>query len=449
MRIFQRNHLVSLRKWRNSSRRKPLIIRGARQVGKTTLVKDFSADFSQFIHLNLEKKSDREFFELHDVKKIIDALLIANKLTYNLSETLLFIDEIQESERAIELLRYFFEELPELNVVAAGSLLEFALSGIKGFPVGRVSYLYLSPVNFSEFLRATGNDELLDRLRTPPFENHLHPLALRLFNEYTMIGGMPEVTSEFLQIGSPAGLSDIYDEINTAYREDIVKYASTRKEHDILQHLIVSAPLFADRRVTFHNFGNSGFRSIDVSSAFRRLQQAGICQLIYPTTQNLPPLVPDLKKAPRIQWLDTGLLIHALGLQAKVSMLDDLSDSWKGALVPHIVTQELLSKNTTTFAKPVFWVRQKTQSQAEVDLLLDMGQCPVPVEIKSGPAGRLRSLHQYIDRTDCDFAVRLYAGPFTYEQHKTPGGKPYKLLNLPYYLAYWLEDYIAAPKNVI
>lgn len=442
MGIFQRNHIEVLRQWRKSSRRKPLIIRGARQVGKTTLVKKFSEDFNQFIPLNLEKKADRKYFETDDVEQIVDSLLIANKLRYNLSDTLLFIDEIQESERAIGLLRYFYEEVPELNVLAAGSLLEFAMSGIRSFPVGRVSYLYLSPVNFSEFLYATGNIELLSRLQKPPFENQLHSVTLRLFNNYSMIGGMPEVISEYIQKGTPVGLSDIYDEINTAYREDIVKYASTNKEHDILQHLMTSAPLFADQRVTFHNFGNSGFRSRDVSGAFRRLQQAGICQLIYPTTHKLPPLIPDLKKAPRIQWLDTGLLSHSLGLQAEVSMTEDLSDSWKGALVPHIVTQELLSRNTTTFTKPVFWVRQKTQSQAEVDLLLDIGQNPVPVEIKSGPAGRLRSLHQYIDRSTADFAVRLYAGPCTCEQHKTAGGKSFKLLNLPYYLAYWLENYV-------
>jgi uncharacterized protein len=444
--MFKRNHLEVLRQWRRSQRKKPLIIRGARQVGKTTLIKQFSADFNQFIHLNLEKKSDREYFELDDVKRIIDSLLIAYKFRNELSETLLFIDEIQESERAIELLRYFYEELPELNVVAAGSLLEFALTDVKSFPVGRVSYLYMSPVNFSEFLFATGNNELLERLRTPPFENHLHKVALRLFNDYTIIGGMPEVISEYIRTNSPIGLSAIYDEINTAYREDIVKYASTNKELDILQHLISSAPLFADRRVTFHNFGNSGFRSVDVSSAFRRLQQAGICQLIYPTTSNLPPLIPDLNKAPRIQWLDTGLLIHAIGLRARMNMLDDLSDSWRGALIPHIVTQELISRSTSTFNRPGFWVRQKSQSQAEVDLLLDINNYAIPVEIKSGPAGRLRSLHQYIDQSGTDFAVRLYAGQYVLEDHQTVTGKPFRLLNLPYFLAFWLEEYVKEAK---
>lgn len=442
MSIFRRNHLTELRQWRNSFRRKPLIIRGARQVGKTTLVKEFSADFKQFIHLNLEKKSDREFFELDDVKRITEALFLANKLSYNLKDTLLFIDEIQESEQAIELLRYFYEELPDLNVIAAGSLLEFVLSDMKSFPVGRVSYLYVSPVNFSEFLNATGHLQILKCLETPPFDNHLHQVVLRLFNEYTMIGGMPEVISEYIRTGTSVGLSEIYDEINTAYRDDIVKYASTNKEQDILRHLVTSAPLFADQRITFHNFGNSGYRSIDVSSAFRRLQQAGICQLIYPTTHTHIPLVPDLNKSPRLQWLDTGLLIHTLGIQSKVSLLEDLNDAWKGALVPHIVTQEILSKNTLAFAQPVFWVRQKTQSQAELDLLLEFEGNTVPVEIKSGKAGTLRSLHQYIDRSESDYGVRLYAGPYSVEQHTTIAGRPFKLLNLPYYLAYWLEEYV-------
>jgi uncharacterized protein len=442
MSVFQRNHLQVLRKWRESSRRKPLIIRGARQVGKTTLVQEFSADFAQYIHLNLEKKADREFFELDDVKRITEALLLANKFDYKLSETLLFIDEIQESDQAIELLRYFYEELPELNVIAAGSLLEFALSDVESFPVGRVSYLYVTPVNFGEFLNATGRESLLHELETPSMDNHLHHVFLRLFNEYALIGGMPEIVSEYIKRGTSVGLSEIYDEITTAYRDDITKYASNEKEHDILRHLITTAPLFADQRITFHNFGNSGYRSIDVSRGFRRLQQAGICQLVHPTTHTHIPLVPDLNKSPRLQWLDSGLLIHSLGIRSKLRMLDDLNDAWKGALVPHIVIQELLSRNKTTYTLPVFWVRQKTQSQAELDLLLEIKGSVVPVEIKSGAAGSLRSLHQYLDRSESEFAVRLYAGSCSIEQHKTSTGRPYTLLNLPYYLAFWLDEYI-------
>jgi predicted AAA+ superfamily ATPase len=442
MSVFQRNHLQVLRKWRESSRRKPLIIRGARQVGKTTLVQEFSADFAQYIHLNLEKKADREFFELDDVKRITEALLLANKFDYKLSETLLFIDEIQESDQAIELLRYFYEELPELNVIAAGSLLEFALSDVESFPVGRVSYLYVTPVNFGEFLNATGRESLLHELETPSMDNHLHHLFLRLFNEYALIGGMPEIVSEYIKRGTSVGLSEIYDEITTSYRDDIKKYASNEKEHDILRHLITTAPLFADQRITFHNFGNSGYRSIDVSRGFRRLQQAGICQLVHPTTHTHIPLVPDLNKSPRLQWLDSGLLIHSLGIRSKLRMLDDLNDAWKGALVPHIVIQELLSRNKTTYTLPVFWVRQKTQSQAELDLLLEIKGSVVPVEIKSGAAGSLRSLHQYLDRSESEFAVRLYAGSCSIEQHKTSTGRPYTLLNLPYYLAFWLDEYI-------
>jgi uncharacterized protein len=123
-------------------------------------------------------------------------------------------------------------------------------------------------------------------------------------------------------------------------------------------------------------------------------------------------------------------------------MMDDLNDAWKGALVPHIVMQEILSRNTNTFNKPVFWVRQKNQSQAELDVLLEVDGRSVPIEIKSGAAGRLRSLHQYLDVSDTDFAIRLYAGPKSLEQHKTASGRTYTLLNLPYYLGYWLEGYV-------
>ena len=154
------------------------------------------------------------------------------------------------------------------------------------------------------------------------------------------------------------------------------------------------------------------------------------------------PILPDRKKSPRMQFLDSGIVNHVLGIQGEMLAMQDLDHAYKGALIPHIIVQELLSLNTFSYKKPHFWVRQKKQSDAELDLLHVYNNRLVPIEIKSGPAGKLRSLHQFIERSEIPYAVRFYSGKFSIEQHVTPGGKPYTLMNLPYFLATLLDEYL-------
>ncbi|MDD4217728.1 MAG: DUF4143 domain-containing protein, partial [Bacteroidales bacterium] len=190
------------------------------------------------------------------------------------------------------------------------------------------------------------------------------------------------------------------------------------------------------------NFGNSNYRSREVGEAFRSLNDAKIIQLVYPTTSITPPVIPDLKKSPRLQFLDIGILNHELNIQADMLAFDDFSELYKGALIPQLIFQELLSRNVNTYKKPIFWVREKTQASAEVDLIIPYKDMLIPVEIKSGSTGSLKSLHQFIDRTDHPYAVRMYAGKFVVENAVTPAGKPYLLMNLPYYLGTMLKLYI-------
>ncbi len=191
---FKRKALNKLHSWKENPSRRPLLIRGARQVGKTTLVRTFSRSFSSYIELNLEKASHKKIFELEDVKKILNAAALLKGITLNTKSTLLFIDEIQESPEAIKLLRYFYEETPGIFVIAAGSLLEFAMKKVPNFPVGRINYLYLHPVNFPEYLMAENNPVAVEALNTIPVRDYSHDILLRLFHEYTLIGGMPEIT---------------------------------------------------------------------------------------------------------------------------------------------------------------------------------------------------------------------------------------------------------------
>ncbi len=442
---FNRQISKQLNEWKSSKKRKPLILRGARQVGKTTLIKSFSKSYSHSISLNLERPGDIRYFrDFADAKTIVDALFVAHDIpSIQKKNTLLFIDEIQESPEAIALLRYFHEDVPELHVIAAGSLLEHAMRKVKSFPVGRVSYLYVYPLNFVEFLTAKAHHSALEQLHQIPVTNFAHSTLLDLFHKYAIIGGMPEVVSTYLETDSVSDLSPIYESIWSTYKNDVEKYAINATDAKVIKHIINTAHLYIDQRIKFENFANSNYRSREVGEAMRNLDDARIIQLIYPTTEITPPIKPNLKKSPRLQFLDTGLINHELGIQADLMAMDDFNNAYKGAIIPHLITQELLSLNTDKYAKPNFWVREKAQSSAEVDLVIQYKNKIIPIEIKSGKQGTLKSLHQFIESTDHMYAIRMYAGEFSVEEHQTPGDrKPFLLMNLPYYLGTKLPEYI-------
>ena len=438
-------HIFSeLTSWKKSSDRKPLILRGARQVGKTTLIHQFAKSYKNRILLNLELAKDKRFFtDFENIQTIVEALLISHNVsTSEKGNTIIFIDEIQEVPEAISMLRYFFEMEPEIHVIAAGSLLEHAMRKVKSFPVGRVKMLYMFPINFPEFLSAIGNTALLDQLNTIPIRDVAHKTLLDLFNRYAIIGGMPEVVRKYVETLNIADLPTIYESIWETYKEDVVKYAANNSEARIIKHIMSTAHFELDSRIKFQNFGNSNYRSREVGEAFRNLDDAKVIQLIYPTTDSSPPLLPDLKKSPRLQFLDTGLINHELNIQVEMLAMEDLNNAYRGAVIPHLVAQELLSLSTFKTVKPIFWVREKNQSSAEVDLVVQFNKLVIPIEIKSGKEGKLKSLHQFIEEAPHPYAVRMYAGKFSIEQHSTRSGKQYFLMNLPYYLSTKLYEYI-------
>ena len=441
---FKRHVITYLVDWKASKNRKPLILRGARQVGKTTLVTEFAKSYDFFISLNLEKAADKEFFEAYDdVNTIVESLFLSNNITPDQQRnTLLFIDEIQELPKAIQMLRYFYEEVPGLNVVAAGSLLEFAMKEVESFPVGRVEFLYLYPLNFGEYLQAINHSAAFNQLTNVPVNPVAHKILLGLFHRYAIIGGMPEVVKRDIGDGNLANLPKVYESIWATYKEDVEKYTSNSTERRVIKHIMDTAPLYIDQRIKFQNFGNSNYRSREVGEAMRNLDAAKIIQLIYPTTDIGPPIKPDIKKSPRLQFLDTGLINYTLGIQAQLLGMEDLSNAFKGAMIPHLITQELISLNTITNTKPHFWIREKKQSSSEVDLVYPYRDKVIPIEIKSGATGTLKSLHQFMDRTDHPYAIRMYAGEFKIENSTTTEGTPFLLMNLPYYLGTQLPKYI-------
>lgn len=442
---FYRKQLSNLREWKSQNYRKPLVLRGARQVGKTTLVRLLAKEYEQYIELNLEKAQDAAYFSKFDsVGKLLSALLLTQKLSpVDKKTTLLFIDEIQEQPEAIAALRYFYEDLPDLHVIAAGSLLEHKLSDVSSFPVGRVQYLYVFPLNFQEFLHANQMESLVYALEQTPVDAAAHEVAMAWFHKYAMIGGMPEVVQHYVDSEEVSQLSAVYESIWGSYVDDVPKYAKNSSEENVIRHVMRTASFNIDARITFQGFGNSNYRSREVGEAFRALDDAKVIQLIYPSTSVEVPIIPDFRKSPRLQILDTGILNHTLGIQADLLAVEDLSNSYKGALLPHLISQELITLQENSYQKPLFWVRQKKTSQAEVDLVYMFKGLIFPIEIKSGKVGKLRSLHQFMEQCPHPYAVRMYAGKFSIESHKTPSGKPFFLMNLPYYLTTYLEQYLS------
>lgn len=439
--MIKRKSLANLLIWRALKDRKPLLIRGARQVGKTTLVREFGKSFSNYIELNLERPEEARVFDLETTDKILNAVFLLKNISLKSGSTLLFIDEIQESPKAISHLRYFLEDRPDIFVIGAGSLLEFALSKIPSFPVGRVDYLYLHPLNFEEFLEGLGQKVALDALRTIPVPEFAHETLKKLFHDYALIGGMPALVNLYVTDRSVANLSTEYLKLWQAYQDDVEKYSKNETEKRIIRHVIETAP-FELERIKFEGFGNSNYRSREVGEALRALDLARIIRLTYPSTSTKPPLIVDLKKRPRLQFLDTGLWNHAIGIQAELIQVSDLDEVHKGRIIQHLVAQEIESCYSEISFSTHFWVRQEKESTSEVDILFPFQKFLIPVEVKSGNTGTLRSLHQFMDRCEHGYAIRYYAGPFQIEQTQTPKQTPFTLINLPYYLGTQINAYL-------
>lgn len=440
--MFNRLAIEKLNKWANGTDRKPLVLRGARQVGKTTIVEIFSKNFEQYIYLNLELDEDKQVFEKSsDIQELTDAIFFLKNKTKKAEKTLLFIDEIQNSPKAVSWLRYFYENAKHLYVIAAGSLLETLIGNHISFPVGRVEYMPIRPFSFSEFVNALGEEQSLSILDQIPVPDYSHEKLLKSFRLYTLIGGMPEVIKNYVENKDINALSPIYDSLITSYKDDVEKYARSRIHANILRHTIEHAFREAGSRITYHGFGNSNYKSREMKEAFLTLEKALLLKLIFPLTSTKIPFQPNIKKSPKLQLLDTGLVNFAAGLQKEVFGSKILSDVYEGKIAEHIVGQELKALLNSITHDIHFWTREK-YSDAEVDFVYQYDNMIIPVEVKSVATGRLRSLHEFIDRTDHNYGVRVYAGMLKIEKSRTRAGKYFYLLNLPFYLVHKINEYL-------
>jgi predicted AAA+ superfamily ATPase len=442
--MFKRDILGELKAWRVKENRKPLIIRGARQVGKTTVVRQFSAEFNAFIYLNLELPEDRKpFEEFSNFDTLLQTLFfLKNKSLADRANTLIFVDEIQEVPEALQQLRYFYEDAPDIPVIAARSMLESLFDPQISFPVGRVEYLVIQPASFREFLGAIEETAALTQLLTVPTAEFAHDTLLKLFRTYCLIGGMPEIVAHYAAYKDLTALAPIYESLLVSYLDDVEKYAVEGSKADYIRHAIRSSFAEAGKRIKFQHFGNSSYKSREMGQALRTLEKALLIHLVYPQTSPTLPLLPDMSKSPRLHILDTGMLNYFIGLQQEILGTADLNNVYQGMVIEHIVGQELLARQYSALHGLSFWVREKTTSVAEVDFLYRYKEKLVPVEVKSGSTGKLRSLAVYLDMAAHNIAVRFYAGQILISTITTRGGKTVHLLNLPYYLVSQIEKYL-------
>lgn len=442
--MFQRDIENELLKWKSSRYRKPLLLRGARQVGKTTVVNMFARHYKQYIYLNLEQ-ADRSlpFADYQQVDKLVEQIFfLANKNIAEKKNTLLFIDEIQEVPGALNMLRYLYEQVPDLHVIAAGSLLETSITGHTKIPVGRVEYMIVRPVSFHEFLLAIGEKAAAKELQQVPVKAYTHEKLMRLFHTYSLIGGMPEVIRHYIENRNLVALNKVYESLIYSYREDVEKYGRNTNQVSIIRHVISAGFAEAGSRIKFHGFGHSQYSSREVKEAMQTLEKVMLLHLIYPTTHTSIPVLADIKKSPRLQVLDTGMLNYFAGLQKELISTDNIDAVYKGKIAEHIVGQEMLASQYGVLNELHFWVREKTNSVAEVDFVVAHNGLVVPIEVKAGATGTLRSLHSFMDAAPHAIALRIYNGPMKIDTVHTAQDKQYTLLNLPYYLAGNLPAYI-------
>ena len=433
--MFKRDILFHLERWKDDTHRKPLILRGARQVGKTTVVNEFGKQFDNYLYLNLEKREAASLFELNVSLKDLMPLFFAHcgKIR-NEGTILLFIDEIQNSAKAVALLRYFYEELPDIYVIAAGSLLENLIDVRVSFPVGRVQYMALRPCSFREFLGAVGEEPLLSVLDKPEITLAFHDRLMLLFNIYTLIGGMPEVVQLYAERRDILSLESTYETLLQGYRDDVEKYALGKQLPEVIRFILKEGWHKAGQIITLGGFAGSSYNAREVGEAFRLLEKAMIMELVYPTTATEVPAISETKRMPKLVWLDTGLVNYAAQVQKEVFGAKDIMDAWRGMIAEHIVAQELLTLTDKVSQKRNFWVRGKSESAAEVDFIWVQDSKIYPIEVKAGHNAHLRSLHSFMNRSSQTVAVRVWSQPYSIDEVTTIEGKTFQLVNLPFYL---------------
>lgn len=400
-----------LREWMSRKGRKPLIIRGARQTGKTYLVEKFAQmNFEHFVKVDFEFDIEaKDIFENRDPQLISNELSLFFGCDIRPGKTLLFLDEIQACPKAILSLRYFYEKMPELHLISAGSLLDFALRDFQySMPVGRIEFFYLFPLTFHEFLLAV-NPRLYDFISNWNLDvqipESIHKKLVELLRNFFFTGGMPEAVASWVDEKNFVEVQRIQSALLATMQNDFAKYGS-RIKHDILQKTFFFVPRNIGKKVKYVHV-DRGIRSQALKDAFRLLEMSRIIHLVYKTDANGVPLEAEKKtNVFKTIFLDIGLVNRICGL--KLIHPEELITVYEGGLAEQFAGQELFGSGSG-FERPglYYWMREEKNANAEVDYVLTHGARVVPVEVKSGKTGTLKSLHVFLYEKNLQYGVRL------------------------------------------
>jgi len=421
----------TLVEWKTAWRRKPLIVRGARQVGKTYSIEKFGRDcFDDLLTVDLERNREahRAFGDNIGAENVLAELEVVTGASITPGKTLLFLDEIQICPRAITALRYLYEERPELHVIAAGSLMEFAL-GTFSFPVGRVQFLDMYPMTFAEYLWEIGNDPAADTVlgEPKPLGEAVHRFLLDELRRYCFVGGMPASVRSYEETQSIQQAFDVQRGVCESYREDFAKYAP-RVDPRCLDAVLRDTAQHVGEQVKYSRLAEGHDRR-QIRQAFDTLCRARVIRRVPSASPPTPPLGASASaRRFKVIMVDVGLWHSLSGIRADVEYAKaELLDIYRGAMAEQFVGQELLVSQESGLH---YWSREAKSSSAEVDYLAVVDGSIYPIEVKSGPAGRLRSMHLLLQTyPDCPGGLVFSSAPYAELLEQ-------KLTFLPLYYAY-------------
>ncbi len=432
--------------WIDVNDRKPLIIRGARQVGKTWLVRHL-AEISgrQLIEINFEKQPQlASLFTSNDVQQILLNLNSMLEKEIIIEKCLLFLDEIQAVPHLLSKLRWFAEDLPGLPVIATGSLLEFVLSDHSfSMPVGRISYVHLEPMSFEEFLLANRKTSLCDYLAKYELNMEMpaaiHEKLTNIFKEYLLIGGMPAAVLSWVEEHSLNKINQIQSDLLATYRDDFAKYKG-RIAIERLDEVMMAVPAMLGQKFTYSRV-NKEVASATIKQVLTLLEKARLCHRVQSSAANGVPLGAEVKeKHFKEIFLDVGLCSMALGLS-----LQQLNSSSEVILINNGgIAEQVAGQALRTIAPPYiepalyYWNRDEVGASAEVDYVIQQGNCVIPVEVKAGGTGSLKSLHMFMGLKKSVVAVRINSDVASIVdvdlKNNLDQTVKYKLLSIPFYL---------------
>jgi predicted AAA+ superfamily ATPase len=413
MKQYYKRHIDHyLQEWKADSSRKPLLIRGARQVGKSSAIRNLGKSFKYFIEINIEKQENvRQLFgENINIKSLCNQISAIFNTPIVAGETLLFIDEIQESKRVIASLRYFYEDFPELHVVAAGSLLEFALKELPSFGVGRIRSRDMYPFSFDEFLSAQNLDIQIDFKHQAdsehPLPEALHRQMITQLRTFYLTGGMPEAVRVWVETNNFAQCAAVHNDILDTYQDDFSKY-KTRISPLVLMNTLRSAARQAGNKFVYSEVGSD---TETVKTALDLLTLAGLIMPVTHTSANGLPLGAESNpKYRKFLFLDVGLMQSLLGIQAADFLLaNEIDFVNKGGLSEMFAGLELV-KYGNYLKKPemYYWQRMERNAQAEVDYLMSANGKIYPVEVKANTSGSMQSMYKFIELRESEYGYRV------------------------------------------